>query len=54
MCDGGYFKKREGFVGVSIIIYEEVFWRVFRVVGDDFLEVVVICKVFYGNLEIIR
>lgn len=54
VCDGGYPKKREGFAGASIITDEEVLWRALRVVGDDPLEVAVIYKVFYGNLEIIR
>ena len=47
-------EKTKGFTDASVITDEEVLWRALRVLAGGPLEVAVICKVFYGNSEIIR
>lgn len=54
LTDVGHPRKSQGFAFVSFIINEELHWRALRVLADGPLKVAVICKVFYGNLEIIR
>lgn len=52
--DMGHTRKNQGFAVASFVINEELHWRALRVLADGPLKMAVICKVFYGNLEIIR